>query len=104
MYSEEFVFVILKNYFLNEKLFVFFWELVGFSRVMVLCSCCEFIKIYCESLGLFLFEVNIEIKFFIFLLSFVYNGYGVVIIFFLLVNFVNNDILSIVCIIDLILS
>lgn len=67
---------------------------------MVSCSCRESIKIYCESLGLFLSEANIETKSSISLLSLVYNGHGVAIIPLSLVDFVNNDTLSIVRIID----
>lgn len=67
---------------------------------MVSCSCRESIKIYCESLGLSLSEANIETKSSISLLSLVYNGHGVAIIPLSLVDFVNNDNLSIVRIID----
>ncbi|EEM47210.1 LysR family transcriptional regulator [Bacillus cereus] len=100
LYSEELVLVIPKNHPLNEKSFVSFRELVGLSRVMVSCSCRESIKIYCESLGLSLSEANIETKSSISLLSLVYNGHGVAIIPLSLVNFVNNDTLSIVRITD----
>lgn len=67
---------------------------------MVSCSCRESIKIYCERLGLSLSEANIETKSSISLLSLVYNGHGVAIIPLSLVDFVNNDTLSIVRIID----
>lgn len=100
LYSEELVLVIPKKHPLNEKSFVSFRELAGLSRIMVSCSCRESIKIYSESLGLSLSEANIETKSSISLLSLVYNGHGVAIIPLSLVDFVNNDNLSIVRIID----
>ncbi|SFI40943.1 MULTISPECIES: LysR family transcriptional regulator [unclassified Bacillus (in: firmicutes)] len=100
LYSEELVLVIPKNHPLNKKSFVSFRELVGLSRIMTSSSCRESIKIYCENLGLSLSVANIETKSSISLLSLVCNGHGVAIIPLSLVDFVNNDSLSIVRIVD----
>ncbi|MDQ0970402.1 DNA-binding transcriptional LysR family regulator [Neobacillus niacini] len=100
LYSQEFVLVVEKNHPLDKKPFVTFQELVGLNRIMVSTSCREVIDVYLKTLGLSLCEVSIVTKSLFSLLSLVRNGFGVAIVPISIVDFIKEDSLSVVRIVD----
>ncbi|MFB5195819.1 LysR family transcriptional regulator [Neobacillus sp. KR4-4] len=100
LYCQEFVLVVEKNHSLDKKPFVTFRELVGLSRIMVSSSCREVIDLYFKNLGCSLCEESLVTESSFSLLSLVRNGFGVAIVPISIVDFVREDSLSVVRIVD----